>query len=133
MGTLWLCLCIQAPTDNACRVTSVPAQWPPLYEDTHGGNFYPSRLTWKDLREQLMCNCLSLKKKDKALVSLMKICTGIHLELHSQLTLNVCGLKRHAPTLLACNILLKVFKIIFHKSMIYECLKLSWLNWCLYQ
>lgn len=66
-----------------------------------------------------------LKKKDKALVSLMKICTSIHLELHSQLTLNVCGLKRHAPILLACIILLKVFKIIFHKSMIYECLKLS--------
>lgn len=98
---------------------------PPCMRTPMGGNFYPSRLTWKDLREQLMCNCLSLKKKDKALVSLMKICTGIHLELHSQLTLNVCGLKRHAPILLACNILLKVFKIIFHKSMIYECLKLS--------
>lgn len=58
----------------------------------------------------------------------MKIHTVIYLELQSQLALNVCGLKRHAPILSACNILLKVLKMIFHKFMIYECLKLGWLN-----
>lgn len=58
----------------------------------------------------------------------MKIRTVIYLELQSQLALNVCGLKTHAPILSACNILLKVLKMIFHKFMIYECLKLGWLN-----
>lgn len=44
----------------------------PLYEDTHGGNLYPSRLTWKDLLEQLSVTVYALKKKDRALVSFRK-------------------------------------------------------------
>lgn len=126
MEMLWLCLCIEAPTDNACRVISVPAQWPPVW-----GHPWGESLSLKTDMERFMratrCNCLSLKRRQSP--SFFHENTYRYIfRVAKSAGFKCLWFEETCTHTFSMQHFVKGFTMIFHKFMIYECLKLGWLN-----